>query len=196
MVGSWEVEPISATSNCSPYLLRCLPQVLVSVAANSSRFAAKLQETYLKSKFFTITGIFKAHKNLSLTYCLAFWPVQCELFCWSCFFFFFISYVSPMYSLLPFGDWIYPSTSEPFPLRTLLSTQENSTWHLQVIVTKSKPCPTQWSTPQRSLHIITFVLRNLNCRPVAIAFCYLNLNQSCQRLLDLTLFSATCSFKK
>lgn len=64
------------------------------------------------------------------------------------------------------------------------------------IVTKSKPCPIQWSTPQRSLHIITFVLRNLNCRPVAIAFCYLNLNQSCQRLLDLILFSATCSFKK
>lgn len=36
----------------------------------------------------------------------------------------------------------------------------------------------QLGIPQRSLHIIMFVLRHLNCRPVVIVCCYLNLNQN------------------
>lgn len=113
--------------------------------------------------------------------------------------FFRISYIPPTHSLHPFRDWIYPVTSEPFPLRSLLSMQANSRWHLQFIVTRSRHCPpysVQLATSQRSLHVIMFVLRNLNCRPVVIAYHYLNLNQSWQLLLDFSLLSATCSFTK
>lgn len=83
MAESSEVDPVSATVIHSSHLLGCLPPVPVTLAANSSRISAELQESQLNSRFFTTTGIFKARRNLGSTYCFAFWSVQCSLFSWS-----------------------------------------------------------------------------------------------------------------